>query len=69
VLTLYESKFTGLVDPATIASTLPLLILLVAVNGLIIFKIPSITHTLFSGSTAGHDGGLGLAMLAIRAGL
>src|ERR1035437_5424564 len=57
VLTLYELQINGLVDPAKIATTLPVLILLVAVNCLIILKIPSITHTLFSGSTAGHDGG------------
>jgi len=69
VLTLYELQINGLVDPAKIATTLPVLILLVAVNCLIILKIPSITHTLFSGSTAGHDGGLGLAMMAIRAGM
>ena len=67
VLTLYQLQINGLADPGTIASTMPLLILLVAVNCLIILKIPSITHTLFSGSTAGHDGGLGLAVMAIRA--
>ena len=67
VLTLYEVQINGLSDPAMIAATLPLLILLVAVNCLIIFKIPSLTHTLFSGSTSGHDGGMAMAMMAIRA--
>ncbi len=67
VLTLYEININGLGDPQKIAATLPFLILLVGVNCIIIFKIPSITHSLFSGSTAGHDGGLGLALMAIRA--
>ena len=67
VLTLYEININGLGDPQKIAATLPFLILLVGVNCIIIFKIPSITHSLFSGSTAGHDGGLGLAVMAIRA--
>jgi hypothetical protein len=37
------------------------------VNIYILFKIPTMTHTLFTGGTAGHDGGLGVAMMAIRA--
>ena len=39
---------------------LPLLILLVLVNIYILFKIPAMTMTLFSGSTGGHDGGMGM---------
>jgi len=46
---------------------LPLLVLLVLVNIYILFKIPTMTHTLFTGGTGGHDGGLGVAMMAIRA--
>ena len=38
VLTLYQLQINGLADPGTIASTMPLLILLVAVNCLIILK-------------------------------
>ena len=56
-------------DPSTIVQTLPLLVLLVLVNVYILFKIPTMTHSLFSGGIGGHGGGLGVAMLAIRAGI
>jgi type IV secretory pathway VirB6-like protein len=54
-------------DPSTIVQTLPLLVLLVLVNIYILFKIPTMTHSLFGGGTGGHGGGLGVAMMAIRA--
>jgi hypothetical protein len=54
-------------DPATIVQALPLLILLAMVNVYILFKIPAMTQSLFGGHTGGHDGGLGVAMMAIRA--
>jgi hypothetical protein len=54
-------------DPSTIVQTLPLLVLLVLVNVYILFKIPTMTHSLFSGGAGGHGGGFGAAMLAIRA--
>jgi hypothetical protein len=54
-------------DPSTIVQTLPLLVLLVLVNVYILFKIPTMTHSLFSGGVGGHGGGFGAAMLAIRA--
>jgi hypothetical protein len=54
-------------DPSTIVQALPLLVLLVLVNIYILFKIPTMTHSLFTGGTGGHGGGLGLAMMAIRA--
>jgi type IV secretory pathway VirB6-like protein len=54
-------------DPSTMVQTLPLLILLVLVNVYILFKIPTMTHTLFTGHTGGHGGGFGLAMMALRA--
>ena len=53
-------------DPSTIVQTLPLLILLVLVNVYILFKIPTMSHSLFGGS-GGHGGGLGAAMMAARA--
>src|SRR5271170_6229451 len=55
-------------DPATIVQTLPLLILLVLVNVYILFKIPSMSHSLFGGS-GGHGGGLGVVAMAVRAAL
>jgi hypothetical protein len=56
-------------DPSLLVSTLPLLILLVLVNVYILFKIPAMTQSLFSGHTSGGSSGLGLAMMAIRAAL
>src|SRR5580658_3522875 len=38
-------------DPSLLVETLPLLILLVFVNGYILFKIPAMTHTLFTGGS------------------
>jgi len=54
-------------DPSLIVQTLPLLILLVLVNVYILFKIPAMTQSLFSGHTGGGSSGLGMAMMAIRA--
>lgn len=56
----YYSLMTGFVDPATMVEQLPLLILLVMVNGFILLKIPVMTATIFSGHTGGHDAGTGL---------
>ncbi len=67
VLTNYYVQLgQSLSDPSLIVQTLPLLVLLVLVNIYILFKIPTMTHTLFTGGTGGHGGGLGLAMMAIR---
>jgi len=54
-------------DPSLMVQTLPLLVLLVLVNIYILFKIPTMTHSLFTGHTGGHGGGLGLAMMGLRA--
>ena len=67
VLTNYYVQLgQSLSDPSLIVRTLPLLVLLVLVNIYILFKIPTMTHTLFTGGTGGHGGGLGIAMMAIR---
>jgi hypothetical protein len=63
----YATLMSGFVDPAKMIQQLPVLILLVLVNGFIILKIPAMTATIFSGHTGGHDAGLGVAMMAIRA--
>jgi len=44
-------------DPAMMVQTLPLLVLLVLVNIYMLFKIPIVTRSLFTGSTGGHAGG------------
>src|ERR1700733_7897313 len=53
-------------DPSLIVQTLPLLVLLVLVNVYILFKIPAMTQSLFSGHTSGGGSGLGVAIMAIR---
>ena len=68
VLTNYYLQLgQSVADPSLMVQTLPLLILLVLVNVYILFKIPTMTHSLFSGGTGGHGGGLGVAMMALRA--
>jgi hypothetical protein len=68
VLTNYYIQLgQSLSDPSLIVQTLPLLVLLVLVNIYILFKIPTMTHSLFTGGTGGHGGGLGIAMAALRA--
>lgn len=62
----YISLGQSVSDPALIVQTLPLLVLLVMVNVYILFKIPSMTHSLF-GSGGGGGGGLGMLAMAIRA--
>jgi hypothetical protein len=67
VLTNYYIQLgQSLSDPSLIVQTLPLLVLLVLVNIYILLKIPTMTHTLFTGGTGGHGGGLGIAAMAIR---
>ncbi len=61
----YVSLGQSVSDPATIVQTLPLLVLLVLVNIYSLFKIPAMTQSLI-GSGGGHDGGLGMLMLAAR---
>src|ERR1039458_4391526 len=55
VLTNYYIQLgQSLSDPSLIVQTLPLLVLLVLVNIYILFKIPTMTHSLFTGGTGGH---------------
>ena len=56
----YYSMMSGFVDPAQMVEKLPVLILLVVVNGFILLKIPAMTATIFSGHTGGHDAGTGI---------
>jgi len=53
-------------DPSTMVQTLPLLVLLVLVNIYILFKIPTMTHSLFTGATGGHGEGLAVAVMSMR---
>src|ERR1700723_2604017 len=68
VLTNYYVQLgQSLSDPSLIVKALPLLVLLVLVNIYILFKIPTMTHSLFTGGTGGHGGGLGVAGMVLRA--
>jgi TrbL/VirB6 plasmid conjugal transfer protein len=64
----YYVMMGGFVDPGQMIKQLPMLILLVLVNGFILLKIPAMTATIFSGHTGGHDAGTGvLSSLATMA--
>jgi hypothetical protein len=67
LLSAYYTQLVAFSDPGNMVQQLPLLILLVLVNIYILFKVPAMTQTLFSGHTSGHDAGLGVALMAIRA--
>ena len=63
----YYAVMKDFTDPGKMVQQLPMLILLVLVNGFILLKIPAMTATLFSGHTGGHDAGTGIfASLATR---
>jgi competence protein ComGC len=51
----------------TLIKNFPLLILLVVVNIFLILKIPAITASIFSGSSSGHDAGMGAVTGVITA--
>lgn len=64
----YYAMMGDFVDPGQMIKQLPMLILLVLVNGFILLKIPAMTATIFSGHTGGHDAGTGMvASMATRA--
>jgi type IV secretory pathway VirB6-like protein len=67
VLAEYYTQLVAFSDPGNMVQELPLLILLVLVNVYILFKIPAMTQSLFSGNAGGGSSGLGMAMMAIRA--
>jgi len=67
VLAEYYAELVAFSDPGNMVQELPLLILLVFVSIYILFKIPAMTQSLFSGHTGGGSSGLGMAMMALRA--
>ena len=61
---IYMSYWANMVNPKhplTIIQNYPLLLVLVLANLFIISKIPAMTASIFSGNTAGHDAGMGIA--------
>ncbi len=65
LLAQYYTTIVNFSDPGTMVESLPLLILLVTVNIYILFKVPVMTATIFSGGHGGHDGGMGLLTFAL----
>ena len=65
LLAQYYTEFVNFADPGTMVQELPLLILLVLTNIYILFKIPAMTMSIFSGSAGGHGGMGGLITAAV----
>jgi type IV secretory pathway VirB6-like protein len=65
----YYANLTDFTNPLTLVKNLPFLIMLVVVNIFLILKIPAITASIFSGSSTGHDAGMGAITGAITAGI
>ena len=65
----FATVVTGATSPTAMAHSFPVLVVLITVCLFLLLKIPAMTASLFSGSTGGHDGGIGVAMLALKAGL
>jgi type IV secretory pathway VirB6-like protein len=63
--TLYYANLIPL-DAASLVTKLPLLIVLILVNVFILFKIPDITNSIFSGHTGGGGSTMGMIALALR---
>jgi hypothetical protein len=61
----YYADLVAFSDPGLMVKQLPLLIILVVVNIYILFKIPALTVSIFSGSAGGHDAGMGLLTAAV----
>lgn len=67
ILTAYYTNFLNANDPVAMMQNFPLLLLLIIVNVFLLLKIPAITASIFSGSSSGHDGGMGMITTAIAA--
>jgi hypothetical protein len=66
------SSATNLMDftnPIKMLQNFPFIILLTVVNIFILIKIPAMTASIFSGSSSGHDAGMGAVTGAITAGI
>jgi hypothetical protein len=61
----YYATLATVADPGQMIKQLPLLILLVAVNVYVLFQIPHLTMSIFSGSTGSQGGGMWNATAAL----
>jgi TrbL/VirB6 plasmid conjugal transfer protein len=65
LITYFTSGADSIGDPKKLIYLMPGLLMLCLVAGFILLKIPAMTASLFSGGTGGHDGGMGLATVAL----
>ncbi|MHB1702192.1 MAG: type IV secretion system protein [Acidobacteriaceae bacterium] len=65
----YNANLVDFTDPIKMLQNFPFIILLTVVNVFILIKIPAMTGSIFSGSSGGHDAGMGAVTGAITAGL
>ena len=65
----YSTNLIDFTNPIKMLQNFPFIILLVVVNIFMIIKIPEITASIFSGSSSGHDAGMGVITGVITAGL
>ena len=65
----YSTNLIDFTNPIKMLQNFPFIILLVVVNIFMIIEIPAITASIFSGSSSGHDAGMGAITGAITAGL
>ena len=65
LLSNYYTSLATFTDPGLMIKQLPLLILLVIVNLYVLFQIPHLTLSIFSGSTGGHGGSMLTAATAL----
>jgi type IV secretory pathway VirB6-like protein len=69
VFTNYVATLATTTDPGTMVKQFPLLILLVVINVYMLWQVPHLTMSIFSGSSGGHGGGMsaGIATAATLA--
>jgi hypothetical protein len=65
----YNANLVDFTNPIKMLQNFPFIILLTVVNIFILIKIPAMTASIFSGSSSGHDAGLGAVTGAITAGM
>jgi hypothetical protein len=65
LITYLTSGAMNINSPGSLITLMPALLMLVFVASFILLKIPSMTSSLLSGHTGGHDGGLAIATSAV----
>ena len=65
----YNANLVDFTNPIKMLQNFPFIILLTVVNIFILIKIPAMTASIFSGSSSGHDAGMGAVTGAITAGI